>query len=87
MSTKYVYSSTSTSTHFSDNKREEGNMDINKGTLPTTGPTFVRHKDGGIPPQALTFTIATNRHAVAATRTLSPKESQASRYPLERALT
>ena len=75
MSTGDVYHST-TSTHFSDNEREEGNMDIDDGPQETTGPTFARHKDGGIPLQALTFIAATSRPVIAAISTPSPKDPQ-----------
>ena len=46
-----------------------------EGERPTeaTGPIFIRHKDKGIPPRALSFATSTIRPAVAATSTPYPQ--------------
>ena len=73
MSADNVYLST-TSAHLSED--EEGNTDINEGSLEDPGPTFNWHKDKGIPPRTLTFTATIDRPAVAATRTPYNKDQQ-----------
>ena len=73
MSTKEVYHSTSTGAHLSN--VEEGDIDIDKTTRPTNGPTFVCNNHG-VPPRTRIFIATTTCPSAAAISSPPSKKAQ-----------